>query len=127
MSIAILLANSGCRDEGDSGQAERQLVVPTARLLSSAARRRGRALFVEHCALCHGERADGRGQRREGFARPPRDFTDVAWRAATSPGRVFAAIREGVHGTAMPAWRVFDDDETWDLVAYVLAVSEKSE
>jgi mono/diheme cytochrome c family protein len=35
---------------------------------------------------------------------------------------VYFAIREGVHGTPMPAWKSLDEDATWDLVAYVLSV-----
>ena len=61
--------------------------------------------------------------RRENFAQPPRDFTSGAWRKQTTPRHVFFAIREGVRGTPMPGWKSFSDDETWDLVAYVLSAS----
>lgn len=123
LPIAALLACSGCSDDRDLPQQYRKLEVPSARLASAEARQRGRDLFLEHCALCHGVHADGRGERREGLVPPPRDFTSVAWRRGTSPRRVFFVIREGVRGTAMPAWRTLDDDQTWDLVAYVLSVS----
>jgi cytochrome c oxidase cbb3-type subunit III len=102
--------------------AYRRIPVPDERLLSTDARAEGRRLFVTHCALCHGEAADGRGARREGLARPPRDLTDAVWRRSTSPRRVYFAIREGVHGTPMPAWKALDEDATWDLVAYVLSI-----
>lgn len=101
--------------------------MPESRLRSPAARERGRRLYLEHCALCHGERADGRGVRREGLSSPPRDFTDPAWRQRTSPRRVFYTIREGSAGTAMAAWKSLDEGETWDLAAYLLAVSERRE
>jgi len=73
--------------------------------------------------LCHGVNADGRGDRHEGLWPLPRDFTDAAWRRSTSPRRLYFAIREGVYGTPMPAWKALDEDATWDLVAYVLSVS----
>ena len=101
--------------------------MPESRLRSPAARERGQRLFLEHCALCHGERADGRGVRREGLSSPPRDFTDPAWRQRTSPRRVFYTIREGSPGTPMAAWKIFDEGETWDLAAYLLAVRERRE
>jgi mono/diheme cytochrome c family protein len=47
------------------------------------------------------------------------------WRDHTSPRRVYHAIREGVPGTAMASWKVLNQDETWDLVAYLLTVAEK--
>ena len=96
--------------------------VSDATLRSPEARARGRALFVEHCALCHGQNADGRGLRREGLTGTPADFTSAGWRAAATPDEVFDTIREGKPGTSMPAWRSLDDRDVADLTAYVLSV-----
>ena len=93
-----------------------------ATLRSPEARARGKALFREHCALCHGENADGRGQRREGLSGRPADFTSAEWRASATADGVFEIIREGKAGTSMPAWRSLDDREVGDLTAYVLSV-----
>jgi len=78
-------------------------------------------LFVEHCALCHGVNADGRGVRREGLSQSPSDFTASAWQKRTTPRLTYFAIREGVRGTAMPSWKALGTDDTWDLVAYLLS------
>ncbi len=124
--LAMSLVYSACRArDGDLPPAYRNLAVPAGQLQSTQARERGRALFLEHCALCHGDRGDGRGVRRQGLSSPPRDFTDPAWREQTSPRHVFSVIREGSPGTAMPAWKVLDDRQTWDLTAYLLAVGER--
>lgn len=112
-----------CSRDGDLPPAYRRLAVPTERLSSPEAAARGRRLYEKTCALCHGMRGDGHGPRREGLSKPPRDFTSVAWRSSASPRRVFFAIREGLHGTPMPAWRDLDDGEAWDLAAYVLSLS----
>lgn len=61
--------------------------------------------------------------RGEGLGRPPRDFTDPAWHRRTTPRRAYQTIREGVRGTPMAAWKVLDEQDTWDLVAHVLAVA----
>jgi high-affinity iron transporter len=98
--------------------------VPDARLSSPEAREAGRRLYLESCALCHGERGDGRGARRESLSTKPADFTDSAWRARSSPRRVYHAIREGVPGTPMPSWKSLSSDQTWDLVAFVLGAGE---
>jgi mono/diheme cytochrome c family protein len=82
------------------------------------ARDRGRALYLQNCALCHGVRADGRGVRREGLSSSPRDFTDVTWQKRYSARRIFFTIREGVRGTSMSAWGSLSDADAWDLVAY---------
>ena len=80
---------------------------------------RGEALFAAHCALCHGTRGDGHGLRSAALSTIPRNFTDPHWQMRTSNRGLFYAIREGVPGTAMPAWKSLPVDECWNLVAYV--------
>jgi mono/diheme cytochrome c family protein len=123
---AMSLAFSACRGrDGDLPEPYRHLVVPETLLQSDQARDRGRRLYLEHCALCHGDQADGRGIRRSALNKAPQDFTSRAWMRRMTPRRVFSIIREGSPGTAMPAWKIFDDEETWDLTAYLLSVAGK--
>lgn len=96
-----------------------------ARVASDSARRSGRQLYLEYCALCHGERGDGLGARVSAFATPPRDFTSQAWRQSVTPPRVFRSIRNGIPGTAMPGWRALGDDALADLTAYVLSLAQQ--
>lgn len=126
IGIAVLLASSGCDAGGrDVPPRYRGIPVPEEVLASAEARTDGRTLFLRHCALCHGEGADGRGERRAAIHPPATDFTSRRWRAGANPRHTFVAIREGVSGTSMPAWRHLDDQEVWSLVAYLLAVSEE--
>jgi mono/diheme cytochrome c family protein len=119
------LASSACKGrDGDLPRRYRDLAVPARELASAGARDRGRRLFLQHCALCHGERADGRGVRREGLTSAPRDFTDPGWRRRTSARRIFFVIREGSRGTSMPAWGILSDAEIWDLTAYLVSAGE---
>jgi mono/diheme cytochrome c family protein len=114
----------GCGDaDRDLPRPYRGIEVPAARLGSAGARTRGAVLFRQHCALCHGERGDGRGARREGLMLPPRDFTSPGWRASTSPRRVFFAIREGLAGTPMASWKALSEQDAWDMTAFVLSLA----
>lgn len=122
-ALLFSLSLAACSPDGDLPPPYRRLEVPEVQLRSPEAISRGRALFLEHCALCHGVRADGRGQRGEAFTRHPADFTDPGWQERTSPRRAFMTIREGVRGTAMPSWRVLDAAQTWDLVAYLRSLT----
>jgi len=113
----------GCRDvDRDLPPPYRNVTVPEAQMTSAAARARGRVLFETNCALCHGVRGDGHGQRREGLDVPPRDFTNPDWRQHTSARHVFFAIREGLAGTPMPAWKSLSERDAWDLTAFVLSL-----
>ena len=62
---------------------------------------------------------------RKDYVRPPRDFTDPAWRRSTSPRHVFFAIREGIAGTPMPAWKSLSEQDAWNLTAYVLSLESR--
>jgi mono/diheme cytochrome c family protein len=123
-AILCLSALACSRPDGDLPPEYRRASVPEQRLATAKARERGRELFLSYCALCHGERADGRGARSQGLSTRPADFTDPEWRRRTSPRRVFFRIREGVPGTAMPSWKPLGEDEAWDLVAYLASLGD---
>jgi len=121
--LTISLTFTACRGpDSDLPEAYRRVAVPEVLLRSPEARARGQVLFGANCALCHGERGDGHGLRASGFAKPPANFTDPYWRQRATPRRVFFVVREGVRGTPMPSWQWLSEDETWDLVAYVLSL-----
>ena len=116
-ALSILAALSACRDSS------RRIPTPPSDFATPARIARGRATFLQHCALCHGERADGRGPRREGLDRSPRDFTTTEWRASATAPRVFVTLRDGVDGSPMPNWSALGDAALWDLTGYVLSVA----
>ena len=122
MSLALSACNA--EQSGPPTEGYEDLQVPIQRLSSDGARQRGRALFRQKCALCHGESADGNGVRSKGLSRKPADFTRPSWRSSTTPRYVFQILSEGKRGTSMPAWPTLTDDEKWDVIAYVLSVAE---
>ena len=121
MSLALLACSAG---DAPSAIDYSKLEVPVSRLSSDEARQRGRVLFKQKCALCHGERADGNGARSKGLSGKPANFQGADWRANTTPLLVFKVLSEGKRGTSMPAWPTLSDDQKWDVVAYVLSVAE---
>jgi mono/diheme cytochrome c family protein len=116
LSAVILIAMtplviSGC---------ERDAPTPPAGLLTSAAAQQaGAALFAANCAICHGSNADGSGRRREGMTPPPTNLTLPPWPERGNAARTYRVIRDGVQGTAMPAWRILGERQIWELVAYI--------
>lgn len=116
--IALALAAPACNRAGDAA------VEPSTGVASGSAVR-GRLLFLKYCAICHGERADGRGPR-SGFERPPADFTSPRWERPEEATRVLRSIRDGLPGTSMPSWGILGGEAVADLTAYVLSVSRGS-
>jgi mono/diheme cytochrome c family protein len=123
MSLGCSKPDRGAELPCDRAALERGDSVCRKLLESAAARQRGRELFLKHCALCHGERADGRGLRREGLTGLPVDFTSSAWATTATPARVFGVITDGKPGTSMPSWAPLDAGDRLDLTAYVLSVA----
>jgi hypothetical protein len=71
---------------------------------------RGKAIFIEHCAVCHGDRAKGNGVAASSLRTRPTDLTKLAKPPGTFPAdRVDAVLRGNtpvtLHGTAtMMIW-----------------------
>lgn len=82
--------------------------------------RRGEHLFQNNCAFCHG--ADGTGKNWIGqFLEPhPRNLQDQSFMTASSRQSIAHAIREGLPGTSMPAWKqVLSTNDINALLAYI--------
>ncbi len=74
---------------------------------------KGAKLYAGSCAGCHGP--DGSGGRGPNLVRR------AAWHPLTDDG-TFNTIRNGVPGADMPPTKL-PDDQTWDLVAFVHALT----
>jgi len=83
---------------------------------------RAAALYLEHCAICHGEAGDGRGPRRGSLHERPTDFRRKDWRDGRTLAELRKVIREGRPGTDMPAWRTLPDADIAGLAEYVLSL-----
>jgi mono/diheme cytochrome c family protein len=53
---------------------------------------------------------------------PPRNLTLPPWSEPAAAGRTYLAIRNGVPRTAMAGWPVLTDQQTWQLVAYIMSL-----
>ncbi|MFN9720546.1 MAG: c-type cytochrome [Planctomycetota bacterium] len=94
----------------------------------------GREAFLSKgCSKCHGE--DGRGHTADnigkdswGFATRAADLTSGMLRGGQAPIDVYRRILNGINGTPMPGFKsaLESEPETiWNLVAYVLHVSNR--
>lgn len=92
----------------------------------AAAVGRGRALFLRHCAGCHGERGDGNGPAAPFFGdHPPRNFLrgEYKFRSTLAPdppadADLFRTIRRGTGG-GMPGWPQLSAAQVRDLVEFL--------
>ncbi len=78
------------------------------------------ALYQRHCAVCHGERGDGRSRAQFGLNPPPRDFTTAESWYELSRERMITSVKYGRPGTAMVGWgKRLSDAEIAGVVDYI--------
>ena len=94
---------------------------------------RGKAVYDAHCVECHGTTGQGDGPAAAQLKPHPRDFTSGKYKIrSTETGSiptdddVIRSVRQGLYGTAMPAWdRILSDAEITDVAAYVRTLSAR--
>ncbi len=84
-------------DETQIGDTVEYVLSLTNRSTQPAAATRGKQLFADNCASCHGD--DGKGQKDQGAP----DLTDAIWLYGDSRQAIAESIRTG-RGGMMPAW-----------------------
>jgi mono/diheme cytochrome c family protein len=77
----------------------------------------GKKLFEQHCAQCHGERADG-------AKRGPSLRTKQLQQA--KPGELFWILTNGVVRRGMPAWSKLPEPQRWQIISYLRGLGAPS-
>jgi mono/diheme cytochrome c family protein len=70
----------------------------------------GRKLFLEHCAQCHGNNAEGRGTA-------PRLRTGVVRDAPD--GVLYWFLKNGKQRAGMPSWSGLPPEQRWQIVSFL--------
>ncbi len=84
----------------------------------------GRLIYATYCVHCHGTHGAGDGRLARTLSAPPADLRSLDFPSQAEV--VFATLKAGTsqHGSFMPRWgRVFGDQQLWDLIAYLPALS----
>lgn len=104
------------------------LMVPPEPAFDDVRWFRGRRLYLENCASCHGldgePVADAVKFDAEGYPVPPRSFVAGIFKGTSQGHQLYARILKGMKGTPMPASEgVYSPDEIWDLIHYVQSLA----
>lgn len=93
---------------------------------SSVSAQRVDELFVENCQRCHGAFGTGTGSEYLDHLPRPRNLRNEPYFKALTDKRIFAAIYNGIPGTAMPAFRDhLEGREIWGLAEKVIEFTDK--
>ncbi len=76
--------------------------------------------YAQLCSRCHGEKGEGNGVVAENLLPRPRVFTNLKFFNWLPENRAYNAIRNGVPGTAMPAFgKILDEAAAQKLFGWV--------
>lgn len=99
--------------------ASQDLVQPFANGLTGDPAK-GRKMYMDNCATCHGRLGDGKGPRAYFINPKPRNFIDKNFRMAFNRPAIYTAVHDGRLGAEMPAWsKVLTDQEITDVSEFV--------
>jgi len=132
--VGAILAGSSIRG-GDAATADPTALVERVERLEreldraqrEASVERGARLFARACAACHGRNGRGDGPAASDLHPPPRDlsarqirFRTTATGQAPRPEDLQRTLRNGLPGTAMPAFGdLFSDREVAELIGFI--------
>jgi len=78
----------------------------------------GRLLFEDHCAECHGDKAEG-GKKGPNLRAPEVQNS--------TPGTLFWLLTNGVVRKGMPVWSKLPEPQRWQLVRYLKSLGVPQE
>jgi mono/diheme cytochrome c family protein len=125
--LAALVSILGCGDDDDWRPEALAFGHGTA---LAAELRAGRGVYARYCVGCHGPAGDGNGPAARQLDPKPRDFRIGAIKFAAVPAGelprdedLLRVVTEGLHGTAMPSWRLLSLADRRAVIAYIKAFS----
>ena len=139
ITIWIFGASLAFADQPDKAQCPQNRTTPDAPAkfaelknpLEATEKRikKGEVLFIDtaqpmQCLHCHGARGDGTGELGLQADPPARNFTCAETMKSVSDGQMFWVIKNGIEGTAMPAYPDLADWQIWVLIHYVRQFGE---
>lgn len=87
----------------------------------------GNALYIAHCAVCHGATGKGDGPQAQGMEPAPRNFTDTSAMNVRSIFGLYNTISLGVEGTQMIAYSGLTEEERWALAFHSAGIHASKE
>ncbi|HEX7288975.1 MAG TPA: c(7)-type cytochrome triheme domain-containing protein [Candidatus Angelobacter sp.] len=93
---------------------------------------RGKAVYSEACAVCHGDAGDGNGPLSAALAPKPRNFTSgkfkfrsTSFSSIPADSDLFRTITRGIPGTSMPSFSFLSYEDRFAILHYIKTFSEK--
>lgn len=107
--VQAVQGETGWLDPTDYPATARQVIPPidpaTVMTPNPALMARGKAVYAQTCATCHGVDGKGDGPGGAGLTPKPRNFTvKAAWKNGTRVEDIYKTLEEGIKGSSMVSY-----------------------
>jgi mono/diheme cytochrome c family protein len=108
-AVQAVQGETGWLDPTDYPAMAREVIPPidpaTVMTPNPALMTRGKAVFAQTCATCHGPEGRGDGPGGTGLNPKPRNFTEkAAWKNGTRLEDIYKTLDEGIKGSSMVSY-----------------------
>ena len=108
-AVQAVQGETGWLDPTDYPSTAREVIPPidpaTVMTPNPALMARGKAVFAQTCATCHGPEGRGDGPGGTGLTPKPRNFTEkAAWKNGTRIEDIYKTLDEGIKGSSMVSY-----------------------
>lgn len=83
----------------------------------------GKTIYLEKCAVCHGENGAGDGPRAANLSNSVPALASAEIARQANPATWFSIVTRGNLSRYMPPFPSLSDSQRWDVVAYALSLS----
>ena len=84
---------------------------------------KGKKLFEQRCATCHGNSGKGNGPAREILVLKPRNFTkSTGWKNGLALSEIYKTLEEGIPGSGMESYGYLLPEDKLALGSYIRSV-----
>jgi mono/diheme cytochrome c family protein len=122
--VQAVQGETGWLDPTDYPAQASQIIPPidpkTVMTPNPALMARGRAIYAQTCATCHGPDGKGDGPGGKGLNPKPRNFTESAtWKNGTRVEDIYKTLNEGIKGSSMVSYNDLSKRDRMALVHVV--------
>lgn len=126
-TVMPVQGENGWLDQTDYLPSKKQVIPPidpkTVMSATPELLARGKTIFNQTCATCHGATGLGDGPGGKGLTPHPRNFTvNAEWKNGTRIEDMFKTLEEGIKGSAMSSFSYLSKKDRMALIHYVTSL-----